>query len=87
MELDGLRLIASMAFQGFGVAILPATATPGWLKGPWTTIPLTGIPQRTVAMATRRRGMLTVAAQTTAKVLEHLIANQASQVEGLQLIE
>src|SRR5204862_543160 len=28
-ELDGARLPASMAFQGYGVAILPATAGPG----------------------------------------------------------
>jgi DNA-binding transcriptional LysR family regulator len=29
MELDGVRLIASLAFDGYGPAILPATAIPG----------------------------------------------------------
>jgi DNA-binding transcriptional LysR family regulator len=33
MELDGVRLIASLAFDGYGAAILPATAVPGNLRG------------------------------------------------------
>ena len=33
MELDGVRLIASLAFDGYGPAILPATAVPGHLRG------------------------------------------------------
>ena len=32
MELDGLRLIASLTFDGYGPAILPATAVPGHLR-------------------------------------------------------
>ncbi len=31
-EIDGLRLIASLTFEGFGPAILPATAIPGILR-------------------------------------------------------
>ena len=30
-EVDGLRLIATLAFEGFGAAIVPATAAPAWL--------------------------------------------------------
>ena len=32
MELDGVRLIAALAFDGYGPAILPATAVPGHLR-------------------------------------------------------
>ena len=32
-EVDGLRLIASLAFQGFGAAIVPATAAPALARG------------------------------------------------------
>ena len=32
-EIDGVRLLTSLAFEGFGPAIVPATAIPGWLKG------------------------------------------------------
>ena len=31
-EIDGLRLIASLTFEGYGPAILPATAIPGYLR-------------------------------------------------------
>ena len=32
-EIDGVRLLASLAFEGYGAAIVPATAIPRWLKG------------------------------------------------------
>ena len=32
-EVDGLRLIATLAFQGFGAAIIPATAAPALARG------------------------------------------------------
>ena len=32
-EVDGLRLIATLAFQGFGAAIVPATAAPDVARG------------------------------------------------------
>ena len=28
-EIDGMRLLASLAFEGFGAAVLPAAAVPG----------------------------------------------------------
>ena len=37
-EVDGLRLIATLAFQGFGAAIIPATAAPPWLEGSWDRV-------------------------------------------------
>ena len=44
MELDGVRLIASLAFDGYGPAILPATAVPGHLRGRFSVLPVTGSP-------------------------------------------
>ena len=43
-EVDGLRLIATLAFQGFGAAIIPATAAPRWLEGRWSASRSTGWP-------------------------------------------
>jgi LysR family hydrogen peroxide-inducible transcriptional activator len=83
LEVDGLRLLASLAFQGFGVAIVPATAAPGWIGGSWSRIPVQGLSRRTVGLAVRRRGMPTVAAQATVNVLRGIIASQASEVPGL----
>lgn len=86
MEIDGMRLLASLAFQGFGISIVPATAAPGWIGGPWTRIPVTGLSRRTVGLASRRRGMPTVAAQTTERVVRQIIAERAPDVPGLHLI-
>ncbi|MCP3992235.1 MAG: LysR family transcriptional regulator [Actinomycetia bacterium] len=87
MEVDGLRLLASMAFQGYGISIVPATAAPGWIGGPWTRIPVNGLSQRTVGIAIRRRGMPTVAAQTTERLIRQLTNERASEVPGLQLLD
>ena len=87
MEVDGLRLLDSMAFEGYGVAIVPATAAPGWIGGPWTLIPVRGLSRRTVGAASRRRGMPTVAAQTTERVIRQLINERAPDVPGLHRIE
>ena len=32
-EIDGVRLMASLAFEGYGSTIVPTTAVPGWFKG------------------------------------------------------
>src|SRR4051812_23188558 len=47
-ELDGIRLIASMAFEGYGAAVLPSTAVPRWLTGEFRILPVEGIPRRQV---------------------------------------
>ncbi len=85
LEVDGLRLLASLAFQGFGVAIVPATAAPGWIGGPWTRIRVDGLSRRTVGLAARRRGMPTVAAQATVEVLRKVVATHAPEVQGLHV--
>ncbi|MEM7338544.1 MAG: LysR family transcriptional regulator [Actinomycetota bacterium] len=85
MEVDGMRLLASMAFQGYGVSIVPATAAPGWIGGPWTRIPVKGLSRRSVGMARRRRGMPTVAAQAVERIVHGLIVARAPEVPGLHL--
>lgn len=85
VEVDGLRLLASLAFQGFGVAIVPATAAPGWVGGPWTRLQVEGLSRRTVGLAARRRGMPTVAAQATVGVLRKVVAAHAPDVQGLHV--
>jgi len=87
MEVDGLRLLASMAFQGYGVSIVPATAAPGWISGPWIRIPVSGLSRRTVGIARRRRGMPTVAAQTAERAIRALTTERAPDVPGLQLVK
>jgi DNA-binding transcriptional LysR family regulator len=57
-QLDGIRLMASLTFEGHGPAILPATAIPDWLpQGVWKPLAVDGLPRRRVGVATRRRGL------------------------------
>ena len=81
------RKWATTAFQGIGISIVPATAAPGWIGGPWTRIPVEGLSRRTVGIAHRRRGMLTMAAQVAERVIRQIIVAQAPEVPGLHLIK
>jgi DNA-binding transcriptional LysR family regulator len=57
-EVDGVRLVATMAIEGHGPAIVPATA----MSGPpdrtrWEVLVVRGLPRRRVGVAQRRRGL------------------------------
>ena len=54
-EVDGLRLLTSMAFQGFGPALVPASAAPRYLDGDWVRIPVEGLSRRAVGIGIPRR--------------------------------
>lgn len=54
-EIDGVRLMASLVFEGFGPAIVPASAAPGWLKGEFVRISVPDLPRRVVGWAQRER--------------------------------
>ena len=72
-ELDGIRLIASLAMGGFGAAILPATAIPLWLRGEWAVVPVSDLPPRRVGIAQRRRGLPSPAARALLDVIRESV--------------
>ncbi|MFP5328285.1 MAG: LysR family transcriptional regulator [Acidimicrobiia bacterium] len=72
-ELDGIRLIASLAIGGFGAAILPATAIPTWLRGDWAVVPVVDLPPRRVGLAQRRRGLPSPAARALLEVIREAV--------------
>jgi LysR family hydrogen peroxide-inducible transcriptional activator len=81
-EVDGLRLIATLAFQGFGAAIVPATAAPHWLAGPWVRVAVDGLPRRSVGLARRRRGLLSAPARALHDTVRAVIRDDAA-LEGV----
>ena len=83
MELDGVRLIASLAFDGYGPAILPATAVPGHLRGRFSVLPVTGLPRRRVGVAQRRRGLPSAPARAVIDVLGIVVNDVLSMPEGI----
>jgi LysR family hydrogen peroxide-inducible transcriptional activator len=82
-EVDGVRLMASLAFEGFGAAIVPASAVPVWLGGDWRTIPVDGLAGRSVGLGTRRQGLLSAPARALREVLRQVVADRAPHQPGI----
>jgi DNA-binding transcriptional LysR family regulator len=83
-ELDGLRLIASLCFEGFGAGVLPATAIPRWLTtGDWTVVPLPDLPRRSVALACRKRGLASAPSRVVQEVIRDVVADEAAAHPGV----
>jgi DNA-binding transcriptional LysR family regulator len=84
-ELDGLRLIASLAIAGQGAAILPATAVPDHLQGETRPVAVRGLPRREVGVAQRKRGLPGAPTRAFLDVLHDLVAADARPEVGLHL--
>jgi len=84
-EIDGMRLLASLAFEGFGAAVLPAAAVPRWYPGDFRTVIVEGAVGRSVALARRRRGLLSAPARAMREVLFRVVEEQAPLQPGLHL--
>lgn len=82
-EVDGLRLITSLAFQGFGAAIVPATAAPPWLDGAWERVAVHGLAKRSVGLATRRRGLPSAPARALHEIVVRVVAEEAPGIDGV----
>ena len=82
-EVDGLRLITTLAFQGFGAAIVPSTAAPDWLQGSWRRIPVDGLERRSVGLARRSRGLLSAPARALREAVLRVVATEGPSTEGV----
>lgn len=82
-EVDGLRLITSLVFQGFGAAIIPATAAPPWLEGSWERVAVDGLARRSVGIAKRRRGLPSAPARVLEQLLRDVVAEDGDDHEGV----
>lgn len=81
-ELDGVRLIASLAHRGYGPAILPASGAAE--AGSYLQIRVEGLPTRTVGLVTRRRGRPSAPARAMLEVLEGTVAVNLDPARGLR---
>jgi LysR family hydrogen peroxide-inducible transcriptional activator len=84
-ELDGLRLIASLAIAGQGTAILPASAVPKVFQVGTKAIPIRGLPRREVGVAHRRRGLPSAAAKAFHVAVRDIVAAEAGPNGHLHL--
>jgi DNA-binding transcriptional LysR family regulator len=84
-EIDGVRLLASLAFDGYGAAIVPATAAPKQLDGDFRRIVVPELPRRVVAWVRRRRPAPSAATTAVAAVLADVVALYAHDQPGVHL--
>jgi len=84
-EIDGLRLIASLTFEGYGPAILPATAIPSYLRSQFHPVPIVGLPRRRVGVAQRSRGLPSAPTRALVELLRAVVAIPEDRPSGVHV--
>lgn len=84
-EVDGMRLLTSLAFEGFGAAVLPASAVPRSYPLDVRRIAVLGIPGRMVGLARRRRGLPSAPARALREVVYEVVASEVPNQPGIHL--
>jgi DNA-binding transcriptional LysR family regulator len=84
-EIDGVRLLTSLAFEGFGPTIIPATSLPVPLPPGVRRVRLPELPRRVVGWAHRRRPAPTNAVRAVLELLRDSIQAGGSAQPGVQV--
>ena len=83
-EIDGVRLLASLAADGHGAAIVPATAVPQAAAGHFGVARVPELPPRVVALAHHRRPAPSAPTRALFEVLRDVIGEQARLQPGVR---
>jgi len=83
-ELDGVRLLASLTFEGYGPAVLPASAVPPHLRPRFRLVAVDGLPPRHVGVARRSRGLPSAPARAVHDTLRDLVTMPGRLPPGLR---
>jgi molybdate transport repressor ModE-like protein len=73
-EIDGIRLLTSLALEGYGAAMVPATAAPDWIEIACRRVAVDGLAPRSVGLVTPRRGRLSAPAREVRAAIAELVA-------------
>ncbi len=84
-EIDGVRLMTSLAFENFGPAIVPATAIPGWIQGDFVRISVPELPRRTVGWVQRVRPRPSAPTLAVGQVALAVVKQRANRQPGVYL--
>ncbi|MHB8378909.1 MAG: LysR family transcriptional regulator [Acidimicrobiales bacterium] len=85
IELDGLRTIASMTFDGHGPSILPATMLSPHLRANFVALPIENIAKRRVVLASRRFGFPAAPVRAIHALLVDVVTHAANVPDGVYL--
>ena len=86
-EIDGLRLIASLTFEGHGPAVLPATAIPASMRDRFRALDVEGLPPRRVGVAQRSRGLPSAPTRALIELLQWVVREAGDLPHGLHAAE
>lgn len=86
-QLDGVRMAATLAFQGYAPAVVPIASIPEWAdRARWNILSLPDMPHRQVGLAIRRKGTLTAATTATRQLIREVVRDLAPSIKGIQAI-
>lgn len=84
-EIDGVRLMASLSFEGFGPSIVPASAIPAWLTGNFVRVSVPELPRRVVGWVQRARPRPNRATMAVRDVAIDAVLRQGPHQPGMTL--
>lgn len=82
-EIDGVRLLTSLAMEGYGPAIVPSTAVPGWVKGDFKRILVPELPRRVVGWVQRRRPAPGAPSRAVLKTMREILETRGALQSGV----
>ena len=86
-EIDGLRLLASLAFSGFAPALLPASATHGVAQGGWRSVKVDRLSGRIVGLARNRRAVPAAAPRAVGETIRWIVQQEAAALPHIHSVE
>ena len=86
-EIDGLRLLASLAFAGFAPALLPASATHGSSPQGWRSVKVDRLSPRLVGLARNRRTMPAAPPRTVADAIRRIVRRESANQPHILSVE
>jgi LysR family hydrogen peroxide-inducible transcriptional activator len=84
-EIDGIGLLASLAFERYGAAVLPATAAPDRIEMSCHRLRVDGLTPRSVGLAVPRRGRLSAPARAVRAAIVELVGR--AELDGVHPTE
>ena len=84
-EVDGLRLLASLALQGHAPALLPASAAFDHPDDNWVLIRIDGLTRRSVGLTFNQRTTPSTPVRSTIEVLSGVVSDIAPLQPGVYL--
>jgi len=84
-EVDGLRLLASLAYQGYAPALLPASAVSGYPEGGWSLVHVEGLARQSVGLVRNRRTTPSMPTRAATDVILDVIREIAPHQPGIHV--